>query len=206
MTPDMNERLGRHLQQEERELFLSDQDTGAPPEVLRRHVDTCERCRREVEELRALHAALFSLPQLDPSPGFTESVMARIRLPVPWYVRAWATLRSHWLVLALAATLVVGTAGLGAWWLTSQPELTLGGLVGFTLERLTALFWGAVVAGGRLVWESGLPALLKEMAGRIGMTGALVGMAGIVLASLLTAGAMAKMLAPAWGAARTSRS
>lgn len=206
MTPDTNEGLGRHLREEERELFLPGEGTGTPPEPLRRHVEACQHCHREVEALRALHVALSSLPLFDPSPDFAESVMARVRLPVPWYRRAWATLRAHWVAVAMATTLVVATVGLGAWWLASQPELTLGGLVGFTLDRLTALFWGAVVAGGRLLWESGLPDLVRGAAGKIGVTGALAGMAGIVVASLLTTGAMLKMLAPAWGTARTTRS
>jgi hypothetical protein len=206
MTPETNERLDRHLLEDELELFLPGEGAGAPPPGLIGHVEACEDCRREVEGLRALHTALTALPALDPPAGFADAVMARVRLPVPWYVRALSALRAHWVAATLAVTVVAATAGLGAWWLASQPELTVGGLLGFTLDRLTALFWGVIVGAGRLVWESGLPAVIRDAAGKIGMRGALAGMAGIVLASLLTAGAMMKMLAPAWGTARTTRS
>ncbi|HKK08583.1 MAG TPA: hypothetical protein VKA44_06840, partial [Gemmatimonadota bacterium] len=125
----MDDRRERHLTREERELFLPDAPEGKPPAEARRHVEGCERCRREVEALRSLHAALASLPRLDPRPGFADAVMARVRLPVPWYVRVWDVVTEHWLSLSLAAGLLGATVGTGLWWLTSQPELTLGGLV-----------------------------------------------------------------------------
>jgi len=206
MRQDMDERIERHLTREERELFLPDVGPERPPVALRSHVDSCDRCRGEVEDLRALHAALASLPRMDPRPGFAEAVMARVRLPVPWHARAWNAVRGRWLPVVLAAALVAVTVGAGAWWLASQPELTLGGLVTFTFHRLTALFWTAVVAGGRLAWESGVPGFLRTTAGRIGVTGALAGMAALVVASLLTTVAMAKMVAPDWSLARTRRS
>ncbi|HKK08204.1 MAG TPA: hypothetical protein VKA44_04905, partial [Gemmatimonadota bacterium] len=124
----------RHLTREERELFLPNAPEGKPPAELRRHVQGCERCHREVEALRSLHAALASLPRLDPRPGFADAVMARVQLPVPWYVRARDLVTGHWLSISLAVGLVVATVGAGAWWLASNPELTLVGLLGFTLH------------------------------------------------------------------------
>lgn len=206
MRPAMNEGRDRHLTQDERELFLPVEGTEEPSADLRQHVEDCERCHREVEALRSLHAALASLPRLDPRPGFADAVMARVRLPAPWYVRVWKTARSHWLPLSVATAMVAATIGIGVWWLASQPELTLGGLIGFTLDRLVALFWASVVATGRLVWESGLPNLLRTVGSRVGVTGALAGMAAIVVASLLTTFAMFRLLAPQGGAARTTRS
>jgi anti-sigma factor RsiW len=73
------------------------------------HVDTCERCRGLLEEVRVVDA-LFLMPrQLEPAANFTFRAMADIRtMPVP-HVRRTPTLG------VVAAYLVFAWLVIGAW-------------------------------------------------------------------------------------------
>lgn len=158
-----------HLDQEELELFLPslrEEGTG-PPSEHRRHLEACERCRTELRSLEAVDEALAALPELSPSPGFTEAVMARVELPRPWYRKAWAALVERWLVLAMVLSGAGVSIGGVAWWIAVRPELTPGGLASFALERVSALFWSLLVAAGRLLWSSGLPEAVRRLAGAV---------------------------------------
>lgn len=185
---------GDHLSQEELELFLPRLREGrpGPRREQKGHLEACGRCRRELRALRSLDEALAALPPLEPSAGFTDAVMRRVRLPVPWYRRLWALVVRHWLGLSMAASGVL-SGGLIAWWVATRPELTLGGLADFTLERVTGLFWNLVVAAGQLVWRTGIPGALSDLAGSVDPVYAVAGMAVLALCSL-TAGAVVARL------------
>lgn len=192
----MSERrvTGNHLSQEELELFLPrlrEERSGPRPEH-KAHLEDCGRCRRELRALRSLDGALAGLPPLEPSSGFTDTVMARVRLPVPWYRRLWARVVRHWMAVALALSGAV-SSGLVAWWVAARPELTFGGLADFTLERISALFWSLVVAGGRLAWRTGIPDALAELLRSVDPVEALVGMAVLALCSLTAGAVMARL-------------
>lgn len=160
----------RHLTEEELELFLArlrEDEAGAGPDAAHRdHLEACGRCRSELERLRSLDRMLAGLPSLEPSPGFTEAVMARVKLPAPWYRRLWATVVERWLVAVLAVVGAGATGGFGLW-IAARPDLSLQGLSSLVVERLSALFWTLVVSLGRLVWESGLPATIRGLAGSV---------------------------------------
>lgn len=195
----MNRDPDRHLSEEELDLFLPGSPPeagGEPPAPLRRHLEDCRRCRSELKGLESLHTALRSLPDLSPSPGFTAAVMDRVRLPVPWYVRAWSTLREHWVVALLAVVGVAVTLGGLSGWLASQPELTMGGLADFVLGRVTAAFWAVVLALGRLIYASGLPDLVETVRRQVGLAEAAGALALLSLASIAAAAGMAKLLTP----------
>lgn len=185
---------GNHLSQEELELFVARLREGAsgPRPEQRDHLASCGACRRELQSLRSLDEALAGLPSLEPSPGFTDAVMARVRLPMPWYRKAWARIVQHWLALALGVSGAV-SGGLMAWWVSTRPELTLGGLADFTLERVSALFWSLVVAGGRLAWRTGIPDALAELARSVDPVQALLGMAVLAVCSLTAGTVMARL-------------
>jgi predicted anti-sigma-YlaC factor YlaD len=68
--------------------------------VITAHLDRCEACRREWQELTALDAALGNLAAPVP-PGLAENVVVRIRRPRH---------RRGWQSAALAACLVLGIA------------------------------------------------------------------------------------------------
>lgn len=186
-----------HLTQEELELFLRrlrrPGGAAGPSEAHRAHVETCGRCRDELERLRSLDEMLAGLPTLEPSPGFTDAVMARVRLPAPWYRRLWSRVADRWLVAALTALGAGATGGFGAW-IALRPDVSLGGLTGLVLERLSGLFWTLVVALGRLVWESGLPATLQALARSIDLLEAAASMGALTLVTMAVGYLMLKML------------
>lgn len=180
---------GGHLSQEQLEAFvprLRTKDDG-PPREHRRHLEACDRCRRELRGLESLDRALASLPDLDPPPRFTEAVMARVDLPVPWYRRAWAALLDRWLLVALVVAGAGASTGGVAWWVATRPELTVGGLSSFVLERISALFWTAVVAAGQLLWTSGLAESIRTVADTVDPVEGLAAMA-VLAACAATAG------------------
>jgi len=187
----------RHLAEEELELFLSLPDGEArrePPASCRRHLETCARCRRELDSLRSLHRALSALPELSPSPGFTEAVLSRVELPRPWYARVLETLRRHWPALLLGLGLATVTVGGMVGWLAAQPELTLGGLARFTLDRLSGFAWSVVLTAARLLWATGLPDAIADFTRRVDPVQAALAMATLSAATAAAAAAMAKLL------------
>lgn len=197
-----------HLDQEKLEAFvprLRAEDDEPSPEH-RRHLDSCERCRHELRRLEAVDEALAGLPELAPSPGFAEAVMARVELPAPWYRRVWAALVGRWILLAGLLAGAGASAGGLAWWVAARPELTAGGLASFALERVSTLFWTLVVGAGRLVWTSGLADTIRALAGAVDPLEGLAAMA-VLSACAATAGVvMAKLMdasPPRLGAARS---
>lgn len=187
----------RHLTQEEFELFLprlrERSGAAAPPEGHRAHLRACDRCREELERLRTVDRMLADLPALEPSDNFTEAVMDRVRLPLPWYRRLWSAVTERWLLSVLAVLGAGATGGFGAW-ILARPGVSLDGLSSLVLERLSSLFWTAVVSLGRLVWESGLPATLRSLAGSFEPVEAAGGMAALALASLAAGYLMTRLM------------
>lgn len=188
-----------HLRQEELELFLplpeGDATDRRPRSQLSSHLEGCARCRRELSALRSLHAALAAVPRPEPSPGFVHAVMRRVRLPAPWYARAWRGLTEHWLAGAAALLLAGATVGGFVYWITVQPELTLAGLVDFTFERTMALLWAFVLTAARLLWASGIPELLQAVVRELSWTEAAVGMAMLTLTASGAGAFLLKLLA-----------
>lgn len=193
MTP----RDQRHPTPEELEALLPRFRAEAGPDAaVRHHVADCDRCRRELERLREVDEALTALPAVEPSPGFTDAVMARVRLPVPWYRRLLAWIAARWTVVVPAGSLAAASAALGLWIFT-RPGVTPGGVLDWTLTRISALFWNGVVELGRLVWISGLPATLRriadavqplEAAGAMALLSLTTAAVGLLMARLLTTG------------------
>lgn len=185
-----------HLTQEQLEAFvprLRAEDVEPPPGD-RRHLEACGRCRRELHALEELDEALAGLPELEPSPGFTEAVMARVELPLPWYRRAWTALLDRWLVLAVVLAGAGASGGGIAWWIAGRPELTPGGLVAFALERVSALFWTVVVAAGRLLWTSGLVESLRALVGAVEPVEGLAAMAVLSACAAVAGAVMARLM------------
>lgn len=72
------------------------------------HVDGCDRCRRELDELvRTVDAVVLAGPTAEPPPGFESAVLGRIASPA-----RRRSPRVRWLVAAAAVVLAVaGLAG-----------------------------------------------------------------------------------------------
>lgn len=98
------------------------------------HLVTCTACSEEVADLRSLFVAFESLPNLAPSSGFADRVMARVRVRRPafaWAAGLWAwvdritpSTTRGWAVAAAMLALPLLGASLFTAWLLSQPAVT----------------------------------------------------------------------------------
>jgi anti-sigma factor RsiW len=109
------------------------------------HVFRCGRCRVELDEWRSLFSMLAALPRFAPSAEFADFVMAKVRIPEPWRVRAFALARRFvpkttpaWaFTVALLAVplLAIGTLAV---WLFSRSYLTGYQLWVFATDQFAA--------------------------------------------------------------------
>jgi hypothetical protein len=82
----------RHLLPSEIDLLL-DGEVGFGTSPLKTHIRKCPTCRGELDDARATVRALEHLPHLAPSPLFTERVLSRVSIFVPWHVAVLDTVR-----------------------------------------------------------------------------------------------------------------
>jgi hypothetical protein len=179
--------------------------------VLESHLLGCPECQAAVEEWRALFAILAGLPQFEPTVGFSDRVMARVRI-APRTVRRWhlrpaqAALRTQaaragatlerllpkttfgWATATafIALPFVVGAVLLA--WLLSRTYITPGALWAFAstqvVEGARSLGSAAVSAALQTEvagWLVTQAALLLSRAGTTGI-GMLVAAAGVMTA------------------------
>jgi hypothetical protein len=101
--------VDRHLLPSEIDLLL-DGEVGFGTSPLKVHVRKCPTCRAELEEARETVRALEHLPHLSPSPLFTERVLHRVNIFVPWHVAVLDTIRGL-LPSSRRGRVVFGVAG-----------------------------------------------------------------------------------------------
>lgn len=116
---------------------------------------------------RALDRVLATLTLFAPAARFAERVMARVRLPRPWYISLWATVREHWVATGVAVATLAATTGAAAYLLLSNPTVTPRGLAVFVWEEVRQFVWRAVVAVGRLAVDTGIPSALSGIAEQV---------------------------------------
>ncbi|MDX1674475.1 MAG: zf-HC2 domain-containing protein [Longimicrobiales bacterium] len=192
----MSERFS-HPSTERLEAFVEEALDGADRAVVDSHLTRCSDCQAEVAELRTLFAALGDLPELEPSAGFADRVMERVRVRQPvlaaasaWLDRVTPQSTRGWAAAAAVFALpVIGTTVLVAW-LLAQPGVSAQGLWTFG----TALVGDAVVVGAQWVWtqlsSSTLAVWAAQAAEVVGTAGAgQVGLA-LVMFATLTAGSI----------------
>jgi len=133
--------LNLHPEPEQLESYLEGRLEDAQRAVLESHFVGCARCQAELEEWRALFAALEALPSIEPSPGFADRVMSGVTVR-PSAAQAAATARwvprtsRGWsLMAAFLALPILGLSTLVAW-LVTQPWATL-----LSGEALLAFAW-----------------------------------------------------------------
>lgn len=153
--------MDAHLTPDELDGLL-EAETPVPP-TASAHLEACPECRRELAGLRAVNAALAGLPRFEPAPAFATRVMARVRLTVPWYVHAWATVRERLGLLAIVLTGALAAAGAAGWWLLGRHGVTAIGLASYVLEGLRTLLIRGIIVLGRAAYELGA----VELAGRL---------------------------------------
>jgi anti-sigma factor RsiW len=111
--------------------------------VLESHIVSCTRCQVEVDEWRAIFAALAALPAIEPSAGFVDRVMAEVHVHRPWMVRVADLLRRlvptspvGWLVTMTILSLPLLVGGSTLAWILSRPTITPTGLALFVRDRV----------------------------------------------------------------------
>ena len=116
--------------------------------------------------------------------GFSDRVMQRVRLPLPWRVRVLEAVRRHQLAAAAAFAGAVAAVSVGLMWISRYPELTPVTIAAFLVERSTALLWSGVMEVGRLVYGSGMVEAAQGVAGQLSASTAFVAVATILLVGL----------------------
>ncbi|HSJ07481.1 MAG TPA: zf-HC2 domain-containing protein [Longimicrobiales bacterium] len=144
--------------------------------VIESHLVGCPRCGAQVEEWRALFAALSGLPQFEPAPGFAERVMSGVRVapkakrrPSWQRARGWAAGRAATVGTAVAGVLPKSTFG----WAVAAAFLALPVLAGaaftawllsrsyLTPETLWAYVSSRAVEGVQSLGSTALTAALQ---------------------------------------------
>ena len=177
----------RHLLPDEIDQLV-DGEAGFGVAPLQAHVERCERCRSELEAMRAVVRSLEELPHHAPSPLFAERVMAQVQIFEPWHVAALDSARrvaprSAPTRVAAAAMLGVTTLALsvGGVWLAMRVEI-LRFFFGIAAERVrTSVLSGA---GGALADMLGQPAV--ETLRATGTAGILIAITGFLLVLVTT--------------------
>jgi len=182
MNKNIQVRTG-HLQAEELEALAMPGDHKLPARSSA-HAADCDRCQRDVEELQTLHALLQALTPLQPVVGFSDRVMQRVRLPLPWRVRVLQAVRRHQVATAAAFAGAAAAVGVGLTWIARYPELTPMTIAAFLVQRSTALMWSGVMEVGRFVYGSGVLETAQGVAGQLTPVSAFVAVATVTLIGL----------------------
>ena len=135
-----------HPDTEKLQSFVEGTLDDAGRAVLESHLIECSACQTEVDEWRSLFTVLAELPQFSPSPVFADNIMAMVKLPDPWYVRALVRVgdRAHryapktsrgWALAAACLALPLTLFGVLATWWVSKPYITASNVFAFALHR-----------------------------------------------------------------------
>lgn len=141
--------MDRHLLPEEIDQLL-DGEVGFGTVPLSGHVRRCEHCRGELQQARALVAALEHLPYLTPAPLFAERIMARVQVFVPWHValvdwaRGWVPrTRPAMATAGVASAFAAAVLTLGLVWMIARFDAVIFAL-GLGLSRAREVVLSAV--------------------------------------------------------------
>ena len=172
--------------------------------VLESHLLSCQACQVQVEEWRALFAALATLPQFEPSIGFANRVMAQVRVAPraawqEWAARANALVARvapktnyGWsLAVALLALPILLGGGAIAWLVSNSyvsPEMVLGFTRESMVEGLQGI--GSTVIGS--IMQTDIAAWV------VANVGAVIGTAGATGIGAILAGAGATTVLSIW--------
>lgn len=119
----------RHLLPDEIDQLLDD-ELGFGMAPLKAHLSECDDCRGRYEDARAVTDLIDKLPHLVPSHRFSDTVMSKVEVFVPWHVAARDSIAS-WLpaagtsrkVAVFAAAGIAGVLTLVTLALATQSDL-----------------------------------------------------------------------------------
>ena len=192
----MNEML--HPQSENLEAFAAGSIEPGDRAVIESHLMACSECQSSVEEWRSLFSVLASLPALSPAPGFSDRVMARVRIApataMAWHARA-VQQAAHWLpkttrgwsmlVAILALPVVTGGSVLG--WLITRSYITPTSLWIFAQQnaqsaagRIGTMAVETAMETNMFAWLAANTAFVFDMVGVRGL-GAVAALAALII-------------------------
>ena len=169
---------GPHLTPDDLDAWLAD----AIAPAAQAHLAGCPACQERADTEREIVAMLGALPLLSPAPGFSDRVMARVRIPEAVTVstfamlrrKAFATRRNTAIAAGLLLALFGSMAGSIVWTLGNQD--TLAALGGWLTAQAGQAAWIGVrgVASNFIEqpWFAGLRSLAASP-GRLGLASAL---------------------------------
>lgn len=146
--------MERHLLPDEIDQLL-DGEVGFETAPLKAHVRSCDLCRGELESARVLVRELEHLPRLRPSLGFSDRVLSRVQLFVPWHVALADWARS--LVPRSKGWRIAATAGLA----TTGLLVTVVSV--WALTRLDAVLFVA-----EMIWDRLRTGAMGMLSGAVG--------------------------------------
>lgn len=187
-----------HLQPDEIDLLL-DGDEGFAVFPLRKHIESCDACRAELEHARTVVSLMEHLPHFPASPRFADAVMRRVRINEPWHVtlantaRRWIPRSGPYRVLATAGAggVAVSLTALAVWLSLRIDTAVYAGQLGLSrvesamASSATALVGNAFGDGAvGAVRDGGLPVILIGISALAGvLAGAAIGLRGLIGAS-----------------------
>jgi len=143
--------------------------------VLGSHLATCPHCSAELAEWRSLFAGLAELPQFTPAAGFTDRVMARVRIPaaVPFWAQVLAGVRQlaqrltprtagAWALAGASVVLPLLLGGGVVTWLVSKDYITAQSLWAFVSDRTTSSMQSLGASAVTSLMESSITNWLVE--------------------------------------------
>ncbi len=190
--------MNRHLLPEEIDQLL-DGEVGFGTTPLKQHVRTCAECRAELESARALVSQLEQLPHLTLSPRFSEEVMQRVHVFVPWHValadtvRAFIPQQRRWRAAAWAGVAAFATVMLiASLWVVTRLDAALF-VVELGLDRVRAAgTWALSNVVVALFGDTAAQALSSS-----GAAGVALALLVTILTALLAVGALRTVVASA---------
>ncbi|MFQ5530871.1 MAG: hypothetical protein ACE5FP_11065 [Gemmatimonadota bacterium] len=176
------------------ELELAAANPAALADEHRRHVGACRRCAAGVVDAREVSIALRSLPIVSPRPGFTERVMARVRLPLPWHRRAVVAARERKGLNVAASTALAALGAGAAVWALQFPDLRPAALAAWIVGQAGDLLWQTTIGLGRIAYALGLTDLLNDIGADLTLGSAVAGLATIALVSIGSLSVMVRLV------------
>ncbi|MDT8368282.1 MAG: zf-HC2 domain-containing protein [Longimicrobiales bacterium] len=198
--------ISRHLEDDVIQGYLDGRLAARAASRANRHLDGCAICRGEMEGYRQVARALEGLPELTPSTGFAEAVLAEVRIrelaavamaptTAPGRIVAW--LRAHapssrqgWAAVFGASVAPVFTLLLLIRSIFSHELVTLGNLATFVRLRSSGVVtWLGTIAeeAVAIAADRWIPGFVLESLTRIGSSPTLLGTSAGLAAVVMVA-------------------
>ena len=192
-----------HLSDWTLDLLAEDALSHAARTQAESHVRECARCAGELAAARAVITALSSLPRFEPSPSFSDAVMARV-VPLPQQAVAQARVR-RWLPRTSRGWMMMGVLSVAPMasllallvWMLSHPMVSAGAMWGMAQHWARETAWSALARAAEALVRSGAWEWVADgMARLAAVSSTQAGAAGIAMLIAIPASAwlMARLL------------